>query len=163
MAIVRKGYVGDSSISNKLNNGMLNSNTQISSGAVNKVYGGIGTGGQNLRDVGYYNTYPTGGGTNTNQTGSKTGGGSSSGSKSSASATATNTANAYNALLAAYKQNDYSDYLRQMREAAQNAYDRGMSALNDAYDNQLNSLSSNLVKGFGIVNKSEIDVFLELS
>jgi hypothetical protein len=53
-------------------------------------------------------------------------------------------ANAYNALLAAYKQNDYSDYLRQMREAAQNAYDRGMGALNSAYDQQMNSLSSNL-------------------
>ena len=144
MAIVRKGYVGDSSISNKLNNGMLNSNTQISSGAVNKVYGGIGTGGQNLRDVGYYNTYPTGGGgddTATDRPRGLTDSGSSS-SKSKSSSTVN--ADAYNALLAAYKQNDYSDYLRQMREAAQSAYDRGMSALNSAYDNQLNSLSSNL-------------------
>lgn len=55
-----------------------------------------------------------------------------------------NTANAYNALLAAYKQNDYSDYLAQMRAAAQSAYDRGISALNSAYDSQMNSLSNNL-------------------
>ena len=31
-----------------------------------------------------------------------------------------------------------------MREAAQNAYDRGMNALNSAYDNQLTSLGDNL-------------------
>ena len=60
------------------------------------------------------------------------------------SASASNTANAYNALLAAYKQNDYSDYYNQMREAAQAAYDRGMGALNSAYNAQLNSLNSNL-------------------
>ena len=79
---------------------------------------------------------------NTNtKTPSNSGGGSgSSGSSSSAS----NMANAYNALLAAYRQNDYSDYLRQMREAAQNAYDRGMNALNNAYDSQMSSLSGNL-------------------
>ena len=74
--------------------------------------------------------------------GSRSTGGSSSSKSSSSSAT--NMANAYNALLAAYRQNDYSDYLRQMREAAQNAYDRGMGALNSAYDQQMNSLSSNL-------------------
>lgn len=62
---------------------------------------------------------------------------------SSASAAA-NMANAYNSLLAAYRQNDYSDYLAQMRAAAQDAYDRGMSALNSAYDNQMSSLSKNL-------------------
>ena len=66
-----------------------------------------------------------------------------SGSKSSSSSSSS-LANAYNALLAAYKQNDYSDYLNQMRAAAQSAYDRGMSALNSAYDNQLSSLSDNL-------------------
>jgi len=139
MALVRKGYIGDSSVATK------QGNTMISNGVVNKVYGGIGTpNGTNLRDNGYYNTYPTGGSTNTNtrNTGNvrSTGG---SGSKSSSSS-ATNMANAYNALLAAYKQNDYSDYLRQMREAAQNAYDRGMGALNSAYDAQMNSLSGNL-------------------
>jgi hypothetical protein len=79
----------------------------------------------------------------------KTGGttGGSSGGRAGASASAgssSNMANAYNALLAAYRQNDYSDYLAQMRAAAQSAYDRGMSALNSAYDNQLSSLSNNL-------------------
>ena len=64
-------------------------------------------------------------------------GGSSSGSANS-------TADAYNALLAAYRANDYSDYYNQMKAAAQAAYDRGMGALNDAYNAQLSSLSSNL-------------------
>lgn len=140
MAYVQKGYIGDSSINTKLNNG----NTKLSSGTVYKAYGGVGTGGNNnLRDVGYYNTYPT-----YNNTGGDTSrpknAGDTSGKNGSKSTSATNMANAYNALLAAYKQNDYSDYLRQMREAAQNAYDRGMSSLNSAYDAQLNSLNSNL-------------------
>lgn len=138
MAYVKKGYIGDSSVNAKLNNG----NTQIKNGVVSQAYGGVGTGGQNLRSVGYYNTYPTSG---SGVAGVKTR--SSSGSRSSGSSSknsSSSMANAYNALLAAYKQNDYSDYLRQMREAAQNAYDRGMSALNSAYDNQMNSLSNNL-------------------
>lgn len=138
MAYVKKGYIGDSSVNAKLNNG----NTQIMNGVVSQAYGGVGTGGQNLRNVGYYNTYPTSG---SGVAGVKTS--SSSGSRSSGSSSgnsASSMANAYNALLAAYKQNDYSDYLRQMREAAQNAYDRGMGALNSAYDNQMNSLSNNL-------------------
>ena len=42
------------------------------------------------------------------------------------------------------QRNDYDEYLRQMREAAENAYNRGMSALNSAYDSQMNSLSNNL-------------------
>ena len=117
---------------------------------VYKAYGGVGTpNGKNLRDNGYPNTYyssPTNdtprntGDVRNTGNGRSTGG---SGSKSSSSS-ATNMANAYNALLAAYRQNDYSDYLAQMRQAAQDAYDRGMSALNNAYDSQLNSLSSNL-------------------
>ena len=105
-----------------------------------------GTGGQNLRSQAYPNEYYSSGNvTNTSDRprGTTTSGGSSSGSSSASNANA-NMAAAYNALLAAYKQNDYSDYLAQMREAAQNAYDRGMSALNSAYDNQMNSLSSNL-------------------
>ena len=71
---------------------------------------------------------------------------SSSGSSSSSASANANTANAYNALLAAYQsqRNDYDEYLRQMREAAENAYNRGMSALNSAYDSQMNSLSNNL-------------------
>lgn len=141
MAIVKKAGSIVGNVSGK--NGMP-SNVAGGGTAYNKnIYGNRAT-GQNLRDVGYYNTYPTGGNADTNQTGSKTGGGSSSGSKSSSSASATNAADAYNALLAAYRQNDYSDYLAQMREAAQNAYDRGMNALNNAYDNQLNSLADNL-------------------
>ena len=124
--------------------------TSVPSGQMgnNTVYSGQiyrgGTGGSNLRDVGYDNYYPT-----NNKTGNDKGGsnGSSKGgsSRSSASASSSsNMANAYNALLAAYRQNDYSDYLRQMREAAQAAYDRGMGALNSAYDAQMNSLSGNL-------------------
>lgn len=137
MAYVQKGYIGDSSVNAKLNNG----NTKITNGVVSKAYGGVGTNGQNLRDVGYPNTYPTGSGV----AGAKTSNSRSTGSGSgSGSSSASNLANAYSALLAAYKQNDYSDYLAQMRAAAQSAYDRGMSALNSAYDNQMNSLNSNL-------------------
>lgn len=139
MAYVQKGYIGDSSVNTKLNNG----NTKIANGVVSKAYGGVGTNGQNLRDVGYYNTYPTGSGVagarTTTTTGRSTGGSSSKSSSSSS-----NLANAYNALLAAYGKNDYSSYLDEMRAAAQNAYDRGMNALNNAYDAQLNSLNSNL-------------------
>lgn len=57
-----------------------------------------------------------------------------------------NAADAYSALLAAYRGNDYSDYLAQARAAAQAAYDRGMSALNDAYGSQMNSLRNNLAE-----------------
>jgi len=138
MAYVKKGYIGDSSVNTKLNNG----NTKLSSGTVYQAYGGVGTGGQNLRDQAYPNYYSSStgvAGANRN-----TGNTRSTGSTSTKSSSATNMANAYNALLAAYKQNDYSDYLRQMREAAQGAYDRGMSALNSAYDAQMNSLSGNL-------------------
>ena len=88
---------------------------------------------------------------NTGVAGAKTTTAKTSGSKTgtataSASAASSNSADAYNALLAAYagRQNDYDEYLRQMREAAQNAYDRGMNALNSAYDNQMSSLSDNL-------------------
>ena len=134
MALVKKGYIGDSSV--KVNS----PGTVIKNGT---VYSGV-----NPRDVGYPDSRGAGGGyvppyNGGNDTGNKTGG-SSSGSRSSASTSATNTANAYNALLAAYRQNDYSDYLRQMREAAQAAYDRGMGALNSAYDAQLSSLKDNL-------------------
>jgi len=98
----------------------------------------------NLRDRGYPNEYYYGNdtGATTDRPRGTTTDGSSSGSSSSS--TASNMANAYNALLAAYKGNDYSDYLAQMRAAAQSAYDRGMNALNNAYNEQLNSLNSNL-------------------
>ena len=76
--------------------------------------------------------------TTNNKTASRGGSGSGSASNSSA--------DAYNALLAAYRANDYSNYYNQMREAAQAAYDRGMSALNSAYDSQLNSLNNNLTE-----------------
>lgn len=115
--------------------------------------------GSNLRDEGYPSSYISSTqygssapkynqgiakgytGNNDTKTNTKTGGSTRTGGSSSSSS---NLASAYNALLAAYKQNDYSDYLRQMREAAQGAYDRGMSALNSAYDNQMSSLSNNL-------------------
>lgn len=134
-----KGYIGDSKV--KYTSG----NTSISNGRVVE-----GTGGQNLRSQGYPNYYGSGSGggggssSGGSSSGSRSGGGSSSGSASASSASNANAANAYNALLAAYKRNDYSDYLNQMRAAAQSAYDRGMSTLNNAYNSQLNSLSSNL-------------------
>lgn len=140
MAYVRKGFIGDSNVAAKMGN------TVINNGEVKKAYGGVGTpNGTNLRDNGYYNTYPTGSGANNNNNRTTTGGNRSTGGSGTASASSkADMANAYNALLAAYKQNDYSDYLRQMREAAQAAYDRGMGALNSAYDQQMNSLANNL-------------------
>lgn len=69
---------------------------------------------------------------------------SGGGSSSSSSSSGYDYSDAYNALLAAYKNNDNDDYLRQMREAAENAYNRGMSNLNNAYNSQISSLSSNL-------------------
>jgi len=121
-----------------------------------------GTGGKNLTDLGYpsstsgyvgssapkYNQGIAKGssGTTTNygQRSLTSSGGSSGGGSSSGSSSANNMANAYNALLAAYQRNDYSDYLAQMRAAAQSAYDRGMNALNSAYDAQMSSLLNNL-------------------
>ena len=134
MALKQVGYVGDSKV--KINS----PSTVVSNGAVYK--------GVNPRDVGYPDSrgaYATSGtaGARTATTAAKSSGGSSS---SKASSSSSNSSDAYNSLLAAYasRQNDYDEYLRQMREAAQNAYDRGMSALNSAYDNQLTSLANNL-------------------
>lgn len=50
---------------------------------------------------------------------------------------------AFSSLLAAY-QNNYNDYLEEMRAAARQAYDRGMTSLNDAYNSQMTSLKDNL-------------------
>lgn len=130
----------------------LGGNVSGKNGMPSNVSGGGTYYAGNLRDRGYPNEYYSGGTASTSaattaRPRTATGGssGSGSGSASTASATASNNmANAYNALLAAYKQNDYSDYLRQMREAAQNAYNRGMNALNSAYDEQMNSLNNNL-------------------
>ena len=116
----------------------------------NNISNGTVTAGGSLVARGY-SDYPSGygmtGSTTKTPTTTKTStgtGGSRSGSSSSSSSSST--ANAYNALLAAYQgqRNSYDEYLRQMREAAQNAYDRGMGALNSAYDSQLSSLSDNL-------------------
>lgn len=51
---------------------------------------------------------------------------------------------AYRKLLDAYqgRQGEYQSYLDQMNELAQNAYDRGMSSLNDTYGEQMNLLRS---------------------
>ena len=133
-----KGYIGDSSV--KLNNG----NTRVQNGVVSTT--------ENLTSQGYPSSIGTSSGSSgstgavrsTSSGGTSGSTGSSSSGSSSTSASTDSMANAYNALLAAYRQNDYSDYLAQMREAAQNAYDRGMSALNSAYDNQMSSLASNL-------------------
>lgn len=51
---------------------------------------------------------------------------------------------AYNALLAAYKKNQYDDYLNQKKGAAQAAYDKGMGMLNDAYGAYMAALAENL-------------------
>ena len=101
-------------------------------------------GGKNLADEAYPSSYvrtAQSTGTVKNNSTAKSGG---SRSGSSSSAAASSAADAYNALLAAYRGNDYSDYLNQMRQAAQAAYDRSMGALNSAYDAQMNSLNSNL-------------------
>lgn len=57
-------------------------------------------------------------------------------------------AQAYAALVAAYEkqQRDREEYLRQQREAAQNAYNNGMNSLNSAYNSQLTSLANNLTE-----------------
>ena len=46
-------------------------------------------------------------------------------------------------LLAAY-QNNYNNYLAEMRAAAQQAYNRSMASLNDAYNSQMSSLADNM-------------------
>jgi len=46
-------------------------------------------------------------------------------------------------LLAAY-QNNYNNYLAEMRAAAQQAYNRSMASLNDAYNSQMSSLTDNM-------------------
>lgn len=50
---------------------------------------------------------------------------------------------AYRKLLEAYKgrENEYQNYLNQMNEVAQGAYDRGMSSLNDSYQTMMDLLS----------------------
>ena len=121
--------------------------TTVSGGSTfYKINGTTNTSG-NLRDRGYPNEYYYGDGTSgasDRPRGTTTSGSSGSGKSGSTASASANMANAYNALLAAYKGNDYSDYLAQMRAAAQNAYDRGMNALNSAYDEQMNSLNNNL-------------------
>lgn len=125
-------------------------NSNISNGVV------AGTGGKNLTSQ----AYPSSRGTSSGGSSSyalRSSGGSSSGTRSSGGSGGSSSSSsasydggyddgAYSALLAAYaqKQNDYEEYLRQQREAAQNAYNRGMNALNSAYDSQMGSLSSNL-------------------
>ena len=127
MATKTVGYIGDSKV--KVNS----PSTVISNGVVST--------GINPRDNGYPDSRGTTSAYTPTTSMSARTTSSSGGSRSSSS-----TADAYNALLAAYqgRSNSYDEYLRQMREAAQNAYDRGMSALNSAYDSQLSSLSDNL-------------------
>lgn len=52
---------------------------------------------------------------------------------------------AYRSLLETYRnqQANYDKYLEQMKAAAQEAYDKGLSSLNSAYDSQLSSLAGN--------------------
>lgn len=127
----------------------IGGNVKGKNGMPSNVPGGGTYYAGNLTDRGYPGSRGTSSGVagtrTTTTTKKSSGGGSSSGSYGAATASSqANAANAYNALLAAYRQNDYSDYLAQMRAAAQSAYDRGMSALNNAYNSQMNSLSSNL-------------------
>lgn len=99
--------------------------------------------GKNLTQEGYPSSYVPST-YNTSKTASSVSSASGRSGSGSGGSSASSTAAAYNALLAAYRQNDYSDYLNQMRAAAQSAYDRGMGALNDAYNSQMSSLSNNL-------------------
>lgn len=145
-----KGYIGDSKVAAKLAGG-----GSIKNGVVYSAP-------SNLRDRGYPSSIGSSSGSSSSGYALRSTGGSSSGSRSSGSSssggssagsTSSNSSyeggyndGGYSALLAAYqqKQNDYDEYLRQQREAAQRAYDRGMSSLNDAYNSQMSSLSSNL-------------------
>ena len=129
-------YVGDSKIkyntkSHNISNGVVTPIDLKDRGFSNSMDGTSGTSGPG----GTVKVNPNGSGSNTRST---------SGSGSSSSKSTSNAADAYSALLAAYRGNDYSDYLNQMRAAAQSAYDRGMGALNSAYENQLSSLTDNL-------------------
>ena len=135
---VVKGYVPTTVPAGSYGNNNISNGTVYTGGSlVNRGYSDTPSGYDLTRTT-----------TTNKQTPTNSGGGSKSGSSSrgSSSSSSSSTANAYNALLAAYQgqRNSYDEYLRQMREAAQNAYDRGMSALNSAYDNQMSSLSSNL-------------------
>lgn len=113
---------------------------------------GYGAAGANVTANKY--SLPSGTSTGSSKSGGSTRSASSSGSSSgysgggydadSASAYDDRSARAYEALLAAYQQRDYEDYLRQQREAAQNAYNNGMNSLNSAYNSQLTSLANNL-------------------
>ena len=69
-------------------------------------------------------------------------GGSGGGGRSSRGKMGNN--DAYKALLAAYKKNQYDDYLNQKKGAAQAAYDKGMGMLNDAYGAYMAALAENL-------------------
>lgn len=145
MALVKRNYIGDSNVtyntgSSLIHNGVVspNATAQGAPGSRGVSTGTIlpaGKGGS----LGSW--YTSQGGTtkqgSTGVAGARTSSSSTSGSSNS-------TADAYNALLAAYRGNDYSNYLNEMRAAAQAAYDRGMGALNNAYDAQMNSLRSNL-------------------
>lgn len=135
---VVKGYVPTSVPAGSYGNNNISNGTVTAGGSlVNRGYSDYPAGYDGTRTARTTTQTPTNTKTSTSTSRSTS---SSSGSASSSAA------NAYNALLAAYQgqRNSYDEYLRQMREAAQNAYDRGMSALNSAYDSQLSSLSSNL-------------------
>lgn len=121
----------------------------------NSISNGVVRATGNLTDRGYPSSNGTTSNTTSGYTLRSTSSAKPSSSTSKASSAATNASSDYyddgsdayyGALLAAYqkKQNDYDEYLRQQREAAQNAYDRSMNALNSAYDTQMNTLSSNL-------------------
>jgi len=100
--------------------------------------------GSNLTSRGYPgSTGSYSGNTGYSLTSTRTGSGGG-GSRSGGGGSSYNAGDAYSALLAAYRGNNYDDYLAQMRAAAQNAYDRGMSSLNSAYDSQMSMLAKNL-------------------
>lgn len=134
-------YTGSSGSSVMSNSGRQPSNQ----------YGVVGVrGGINLRDGGYPDSTsgayysspivqpektPTGGGT-------KDGSGSGSGNSAYLSA-----------LMAKYQGVNASDYLAQLRAAAQNAYDRGMSTLYGARDSMLGALGDNRDAALSSLNK----------
>lgn len=71
-------------------------------------------------------------------------GGSSGSSYGSRSRGKSTNNDAYNALLAAYKNSQYDDYYNKKKGAAQAAYDKGMGMLNDAYGAYMAALAENL-------------------
>ena len=133
----KRQYIGDSSINYNTGSSYISNGEVTPNATTQGVPGSRGT------------TSSSSSSSRPRTSGGSSGGSSGGYSSSSSSSNGYDTAAAYNALLAAYRQNDYSDYLAQRQAAAQRAYDRSMSALNDAYNSQVSSLNDNLASTKG--------------